>query len=259
MGVTLTGKTIKSTYKGLLKFEDNLAVGIEEITKQFGESHEIISEALETLIGQGVVLVLDKGKYIHQEKFDRITQDLISFLNKYHLQNPLEVGVGKQEVRNKLFKGIKKALFENYLSLLKEEALVKETEGMIAVNGFEVVLTDQQHSRVQKLLSLFREAEYMPPTLKSLNSELSKEDYKLLVWMIQQGLLEKISSDIYFEKNFYLTAKRVIINYIEMNGRISVKDIRELLETSRKYSVPLLEHLDEEKITRRMDDFRVLF
>ena len=38
MGVTLTGKTIKDTYKGLLKFEDNLAVGTtaKRVTDGFG-------------------------------------------------------------------------------------------------------------------------------------------------------------------------------------------------------------------------------
>jgi acetylornithine deacetylase/succinyl-diaminopimelate desuccinylase-like protein len=47
--------------------------------------------------------------------------------------------------------------------------------------------------------------------------------------------------------------------YLRQNGRINAAQLRDLLGTSRKYAISLLEHLDQRKITRRTGDDRELY
>ena len=55
-----------------------------------------------------------------------------------------------------------------------------------------------------------------------------------------------------------IVGNTVILKYIEENGTLAVSDMKELIDTSRKYTVPLLEHFDQIKLTKRIDNHRVL-
>jgi selenocysteine-specific elongation factor len=46
--------------------------------------------------------------------------------------------------------------------------------------------------------------------------------------------------------------------HIEEHGQITVADVRDLFGTSRKYALALLEHMDHQRVTRRVEDARVL-
>ena len=49
-----------------------------------------------------------------------------------------------------------------------------------------------------------------------------------------------------------------ITAHLQANGTITVAEARNLFDTSRKYILPLLEYLDQQRITRRVGDDRVL-
>lgn len=48
-----------------------------------------------------------------------------------------------------------------------------------------------------------------------------------------------------------------ILTQIKKNGKITVAEARDLLGSSRKYVLALLEHMDELKLTKRVGDERV--
>ena len=55
----------------------------------------------------------------------------------------------------------------------------------------------------------------------------------------------------------FAQAKEIIGSYIKENGSIQLAETRDLLKTSRKYALPLLEYLDQ--VNYRRKDLRVLF
>ena len=56
----------------------------------------------------------------------------------------------------------------------------------------------------------------------------------------------------------YQDAVERITAHIREKGKATVAELRDLLGTSRKYIMPLLNHMDKQRITRRMGDDRVL-
>jgi selenocysteine-specific elongation factor len=46
--------------------------------------------------------------------------------------------------------------------------------------------------------------------------------------------------------------------YLEQQGELTAGEFRDLLQISRKYAIPLLEYFDNQRITVRMGDKRVL-
>ena len=76
--------------------------------------------------------------------------------------------------------------------------------------------------------------------------------------MVRQGQVVKIAEDVYLPAVIYEKARELIIDFLRKNKEISVAQTRDLLQTSRKYALPLLDSLDRERVTRRVGDNRVL-
>ena len=83
-------------------------------------------------------------------------------------------------------------------------------------------------------------------------------DVDLLNLLVIQGRIVKMKENIIFSSNSYNIMLNTIIKYTETHGTITVAQVRDMFKTSRKYAVAFLEYLDENKITQRVGDERVL-
>ena len=82
---------------------------------------------------------------------------------------------------------------------------------------------------------------------------------EIINYMQNSGILVKINDNIYLSKEYYDSAKEKAIDFINENKEISLGDFRDILDTSRKIAVALLEHYDDIKLTKRIENKRVLY
>jgi selenocysteine-specific elongation factor len=75
--------------------------------------------------------------------------------------------------------------------------------------------------------------------------------------MIKQGELVELTDGILMEAKQFQGIQDDIIKLLKQNGQITIQEINQRFGFSRKYSVPLLTHLDRLGITRREGDVRV--
>jgi selenocysteine-specific elongation factor len=83
-------------------------------------------------------------------------------------------------------------------------------------------------------------------------------ELSLQALLISEGRLIRSTQGICFTQENYENLKTKISNYIKDHGSITVAEARDLFSTSRKYALAILECLDEQKITRRNGDARIL-
>ena len=76
--------------------------------------------------------------------------------------------------------------------------------------------------------------------------------------LVEQGLIVKLTGGILFPREKYIDAIARLVGYVREHGSMTVSEARDLLGTTRKYIVPLLEHMDTLRITRRQGDQRLL-
>ncbi len=81
---------------------------------------------------------------------------------------------------------------------------------------------------------------------------------ELLAALIEQGKLVKVSDTVLFSSDAYQVMKQTVVAHLQKEGRITLAQVRDLFQTSRKYAQALLEHLDDQRVTRRVGDERVL-
>ena len=92
---------------------------------------------------------------------------------------------------------------------------------------------------------------YSPPTD-------SPVDLEVLNLLADEGRVVRVSESVVFAASAYKGMVERISKYIDEQGEITVGDVRDMFGTSRKYALALLEYLDQQRVTRRVGDARVL-
>ncbi len=75
--------------------------------------------------------------------------------------------------------------------------------------------------------------------------------------MIEVGLLVKINQDTVFSSHAIEEGKKKLTDYFEQEKELSLATARDILKTTRKYALPLVEYYDRIRFTRRVGDMRV--
>jgi selenocysteine-specific elongation factor len=101
----------------------------------------------------------------------------------------------------------------------------------------------------------FDESPYSPPSIKECQQEIGTETYMALK---EKRTLVALSEDVVFRRSDYESMVLIVRSELERRGQITLADVRDLFETSRKYAQALLENLDSVGLTRRVGDMRVL-
>jgi selenocysteine-specific elongation factor len=76
--------------------------------------------------------------------------------------------------------------------------------------------------------------------------------------MISQGILVKAKEDIYFHSAVLEELQKQLVAFLKEHGEITTPQFKEMTRASRKYTIPLLEYFDSQKVTIRIGDTRRL-
>ncbi len=174
---------------------------------------------------------------------------LAGVLRSYHDQYPLRKGAPAQEVRSRL--GLSQPVYLRALDLLNTEGFVVEEGQTVRLPGHEVEFTPKMEQEVQRYLQSLELEPYSPPTDQPLEQEL-------LGALVEQGKVVRVGDGVVFTAEAYREMTDRVSGFLRENGTITVAEARTLFDTSRKYILPLLERMDQEHITRRNGDERVL-
>jgi len=182
---------------------------------------------------------------------------LDAMLVEYHAQYPLRPGIGREELKGRL-QGRDKwpaKLFNELVTRGAQAGVLEETGEYIRHPGHRISFSPEQQARVDLLLAAFRRQPYTPPTTAE---STALADPEIVSALIYEGLLVRLSEDVLFLRTTYDESVARIAEYIREHGSMTVAQGRDLFDTSRKYALALMEHLDDQKVTRRVGDERVL-
>jgi len=195
-----------------------------------------------TLGGKGSLLFSQRGWQRIASKAERIVQ-------KYHRQFPLRRGLPKEYLKGQL--KMDSPAFAVVLQKLLLDGVLVEEGGTLRFPSHRVQLTPEQNKTIETFLETLAKNPYSPP------SELIP-DAELLNSLIEQGQVVKVSENVVFATSAYAEMVERIREHIVSRGRITLAEVRDMFQTSRKYAQALIEYLDDKGITRRIGDERVL-
>ncbi len=141
------------------------------------------------------------------------------------------------------------------LGRLSSENRLVESGNLVGIAGREIIFAEPQRARIQALMRKIAQHPFSPPSLKECQAELGEE---LLHALIDSQELIAVSPEVLFRGGDYDSMVENLRQVLRQKGRISLAEVRDLFDTSRKYAQALLEHLDAAGVTVRDGDFRRL-
>jgi selenocysteine-specific elongation factor len=172
-----------------------------------------------------------------------------SALQLYHTQYPLRHGVPAQEIRSRL--DLSQPVYQRALVKLVEEQVVVDERQSLRLPDHEITLTPKMEEEASAYLKSLQKDPYSPSSDLKVSSEL-------LSVLIDEGKVVRVTDGVIFDASAYREMTERIVQHLKDEGNITVAEARTMFDTSRKYILPLLEHMDQQQITRRTGDERVL-
>lgn len=208
----------------------------------------------------GLVWVNDKT-VVHESYLAGLQKKLAGLLGEYHKQNPLQAGMRRDELRGKLLPGAEGAVADGILELLAERGAVRLDGQRVASADFCITYSDAQKKMRQALEEIYKEGGYAVPNLDDVEVKFAKEKEtfrQVLGSMLDEKALVCLSPQIFLHRDHFNNAVSAMREIEENNGAVSLGDLRDRLDTSRKYVYAFLEYCDRSKITKREGDLRTL-
>jgi len=146
-------------------------------------------------------------------------------------------------------------VFDALISRLAEEGTLEESGARLRLSDHEVKFSDEQQSRVNALLKQFGDQPYTPPSLKQSIDSIGEE---LVAVLIDTDQLVQLGEDVVFTSEVLAEMRQAVIDHIKKHGEITLAELRDRFDTSRKYAVAVLEYLDQSGVTIRRGDIRQL-
>ncbi|MGA6956749.1 MAG: SelB C-terminal domain-containing protein, partial [Candidatus Acidiferrales bacterium] len=179
----------------------------------------------------------------------------------FHRANPLLPGIPKQELRARAGDA-RVEIFEAALDdLTKARALVVSGD-LVRQTGREIELSPDEARAKELIEREFARAGLTVPGFAVVLAKLpvdAPRAQKILQILLREKVLVKIANDLVFHSSALAGLRETLAKYRRDRGeRLPITAFKELTGITRKYAIPLLEHLDREHVTRRVGDERVI-
>lgn len=214
-----------------------------------------IREMVELLIKEGKIIATNYW-LIEKNYWEEQIKKFMNQLNREYELFPLQTGFPLNKFQS-YFYYLKPEIFNHLIEVLTNTKNIGLEKGIIFLPSIKPKISPEQKILISKILKIIKDNPLNPPDEKKLNSQIagSKE---IIDFLIQEGEIIKLNEGILLENKNYDMMKNKLIDFLKINGSISISQVRTLLGISRKYIIPLLNKMDQEKITQRKENNRIL-
>lgn len=199
------------------------------------------------------------GRYILTGILEKLEMELLNTIRNFEESRTNFLGTKLDEIRMNLPK-MEDRLFRELMINLKNKDQITENNSLISTPSFSPVLDEEHQKCLRQLRQEFEKKKFTPPT----ESEIAKKfDFspkvvsKVVEYMLFKGEMVRINDSILFLDKHLTEARKKVGRFIVENEGITPSDARTVLDTTRKFVIPLLEYFDRTYFTTRKDDKRI--
>jgi len=228
---------------------------LADVGAYLGQTNEKVSAALNSLL-QAQQVIMISNLYMHMAIYELYQQEAIGYLRQYHQKYPLRIGMPKEELRSKFPKIAKGKEFDLLLEAFVAAGLVKGAD-LIWCADFVISYTEAQLKAQVEILKTLQTSGFTPVGIVSITNGAS--DLRELIESMNGQKLYRLDSETIIGANYYQELVAKVRAFLTEHQSITLADFRDMIDSSRKYSMIILEYMDKEKVTRRVQNTRVLY
>ncbi len=214
------------------------------------ENH--FEELVQSLANKKELFRFEKDtRFYHPDRVRDIRQKILSVVSEFHQKNPRKDGFPAGQLSR---------FPESIVRALIQEGELVQKGAVVALPAFSRSYSSDEQAEYEKLLSTLRKVGIEPPLLPALKREF--QDHTLLTDLLRRGIEEnrivRISSDYFLDQEVYGRFLEQFRSWAAAQREFGIQEVKSKFNLVRKYLIPLLEYLDGERITVKINDKRKL-
>ncbi|MBK6921159.1 MAG: selenocysteine-specific translation elongation factor [Deltaproteobacteria bacterium] len=217
---------------------------------------------LQRQIARGELLELQGGRFVLEAGLRPVVERCIALVDRFHAANPLQAGMARAALEGAL----EGRLAADVRALAVDRAIARgglrvvDDFGTVARPGKGLQPGGELPGHMKSILARYLEGGLTPPTLREVGDAVARppRDVLEMVTSLQRmGKLVRITADLSLARESHDELCSRVRTHLREHGTIDVQALKQLAGLSRKFAVPMLEHLDELQITLRQGDARI--
>jgi selenocysteine-specific elongation factor len=232
---------------------------LENVRKRLAMSGSEAKSIADSLAGSGRLEQVGPGAFIHAKVLAGLEDGIKSTLTDYQARNKLEWGMSKEELREKT--GVPDGLLNWVLDRLAAAGTVFARKGKVRTGSSAVELSPGEDAAMKTVMRLLEDRMFQTPSEADI-ARAARTDAatlrKVMSLLVEEGSVVKLDAGLYVHARAIEEARKRVTDYLSEHGEATVSELKGALGTTRKYAVPILEHLDRMGVTRRAADKRIL-
>jgi selenocysteine-specific elongation factor len=199
------------------------------------------------------------ARWIAPAAVQRVTERAKRVLKEYFQKDRLAEAIPKAEAVRRILRGRAADLAPVYLGWLEAQKVLVVQGDQITLPGRSAQLTGEESQLAGAVLERFERGGLTPPGPEELSVGLSAKPQILegvIRHLVARGQLIRLPTGLILSVSAVSGLRRDLL--ATSWERFSVGDFKDRFGLSRKWAIPLLEHLDSTGATRRLGDERMV-
>ena len=242
-----------------LKTAPAIAAGEADLARRAKVMPDRLREILKEFAANGQALTLGAEVYVHRDRAEEVSSRILAALADFHRASPESPGMALDALIEAA--ALPKPVCEGLLARLSDARKVVERAGRIALAEHRAVVADKDREAVEKVEQLFSDRAFSPPDAAEAADVLRisvAAAEKAVRLLEEQQKLVKVAPDMLFHCDAIARAKQILSDFIRKEGKLESVKFKYLLDTSRRYAIPLLDYFDRVGVTRAVGHTRYL-
>jgi selenocysteine-specific elongation factor len=244
----------------VLRKEAIAALTAAEVAREANLREDAAQSALDSLCERGEVLRIPRPPaYVDAQAARALLTRALDVLQQHQQAEPWSMGGTSLMMSRAL--GVDEKLLVRVLSTFAEEGLIAHRAGYYATTDHIPKLSAEQQRFFEEALPRDTDGSFVPVPLADVVTKVKQSRVpgisKAFDTLLAKGALVKVNDELYRGAQIAAIHARVE-SFLRANKQMTMAEFRDLIGTSRKYAVPLLEWFDARGITVRSGDYRML-
>lgn len=263
-GLEKLGGTSRDAVEQMFVQSGGAPQGIHEIAMKLGRGEPEVAEVVADLLSDGslVAIVRERPeKFLHKTVYARLADDLIAGVRAYFDANPFRPTRPFSDVRAEFLKESDAPTLKLILDELTGKNLLFCKEAEIGLAGREAKANPVEDELRARVEGAFLSARFSAPLEEEvrIRLEINPSSFKkILDGLIRDGRLLRLAPKVTYHRETLEAAQAAALGLIERHGSVTIAELRDRLNLSRKYAQAILEYFDKTGLTKRVEDRHVL-
>lgn len=233
-------------------------LSVAAAVRETGLKQSVLQPLIAALVQQKQIIQVAEF-LLSADAMQKTRDKLIAVLEAFHKANPLVGGISKEELREKL--DLHQTVLEALLAQLTRDKKAEVAGEQVRLAGRGVELKDEEAKAKAQIEKAFADAGLKVPLMKEVLEKLPVDKaraQKLVTLLLRDRVLVKLTDDLVFHQTALQGLRQLMAAQRAKTLKIDVATFKDLIGVTRKYAIPLLEYLDQQRITRRVGDERII-